>query len=164
MDLFISLLILQQPISARPLWKLLKLSFKIERPLWSCIPAAMTSLFDSLFNIYIYIYIYIGWGCCGCIRQNVLSDLECKLRWQLFKIYFYYEKEKCILFDFIFSSLFKDNIVQAVALSSYTHLNPHPGRPMIASGIFAMQWQLKPFRWPYVCDVRLKDWNFTYSQ
>ena len=47
---WVSLLILQQPIRARLLWWLLQLSFKIRRPLWSCYPAAMTSLFGYLFN------------------------------------------------------------------------------------------------------------------
>ena len=51
-------IILQQPIRAKLFWWLLNLSFKIGRPLCSCFTAAMTSLFSSLFNIYIYIYIY----------------------------------------------------------------------------------------------------------
>ena len=46
----VPLLILQQPIRARLLWWLLKLSFKIGRPHCSCFPAAMTSLFSYLFN------------------------------------------------------------------------------------------------------------------
>ena len=47
---WVSLLILQQPIRVRLLWWLLKLWFKIGRPLCSCFPAAMTSLFGYLFN------------------------------------------------------------------------------------------------------------------
>ena len=43
-------IILQQPIRARLYWCLLKLSFKIGRPLGSCFLAAMTSLFGYLFN------------------------------------------------------------------------------------------------------------------
>ena len=41
---------LQQPIRAKLFWWLLNLSFKIGRPLCSCFPAAMTSLFGYLFS------------------------------------------------------------------------------------------------------------------
>ena len=44
------LLILQQPIRAKLFWWLLNLSFKIERPLYSCFSDTMTSLFSYLFN------------------------------------------------------------------------------------------------------------------
>ena len=47
---WVSLLVLQQPIRAKLLWWLLNLSFKIGRPLCSCFPVAMTSLFVYLFN------------------------------------------------------------------------------------------------------------------
>ena len=50
-EIALSLLILQQTIRVRLLWWFLNLSFKIGRPLCSCFPVTMISLFSYLFNL-----------------------------------------------------------------------------------------------------------------